>query len=277
MTSSIVLLDGPIGTQLSCRGVAVDLPSWSARAINTAPEILSQIHRDYADAGAVVHTANTFRTRHRTVGNNWRELTAKAVEIARHSVPIGHRIAGSLAPIFDCYRPDLSPSHPRNEHAEMAIELASAGCDLVLCETFPHVGEAIVAVDESVKTGLETWVAFTAGPNADLLSPYEMAEGARCAVDAGAATVLVNCTSAAQTTPFVKSLAGAKLNVPIGAYANAGPAEDCLGFANVSEHGIKQYCDFALQWIELGATLIGGCCGTGPMHIRAIRDRLLRN
>src|SRR6185436_19015238 len=109
----------------------------------------------------------------------------RAVAIARAAVPAGHRVAGSLAPLEDCYRPDRSPADPRPEHREMARALAAAGVDLILCETFPHVGEALVAVEEAVATGIPTWIALTAGPGADLLSPGEVARGAREAVARG--------------------------------------------------------------------------------------------
>ena len=56
----ITLLDGPMGTELAARGVMTELPLWSAAAIDAAPEVIAAIHRDYADAGATVHTANTF-------------------------------------------------------------------------------------------------------------------------------------------------------------------------------------------------------------------------
>src|SRR6185436_730655 len=128
----------------------------------------------------------------------------RAVAIARAAVPAGHRVAGSLAPLEDCYRPDLSPADPRAEHRELARALAAAGVDLLLCETFPHVGEALIAVEEAVATGIATWVSFTAGPEANLLFPDDVARGAREAAARGAQAVLVNCVPAARTLEFVE-------------------------------------------------------------------------
>ncbi len=218
-----------------------------------------------------VHTANTFRTKRRTIGQPWRELTQAAVQLARRSVPESHRVAGSISPLEDCYRPDLSPVDPGDEHREMAEELVAAGCDLLLCETFPHVGEAIVAVAAAVKTGTTTWVSFTAGPNADLLSETAISQAARQAVDAGATAVLVNCTPAIDTLRFVKAIAAAKLGVPIGAYANAGSVDDKIGWQSSPDPGAEKYAQLAQQWVDAGATLIGGCCGTGPAHIAALK------
>lgn len=267
---AITLLDGPSGTELLARGIPTPLPGWSAHALTEAPDVVAAIHRDYASAGARVHTANTFRTKLRSFPATWDELTRLAVELCRYAVPRTHRVAGSLSPLEDCYRPDLSPDDPRPEHRELARVLASAGCDLILCETFPHVDEALIAVEESVATGIETWISFTAGPDAKLLTPQEIERGAREAVKRGATAVLVNCVPAAKMLPFVERLAGA--GVPFGAYANAGSPDDEIGWKSAPQ-GPKRYADFAEAWVGAGATLIGSCCGTRPAHIAELARR----
>ncbi len=285
----ITLLDGPMGSLLNARGVATPAPLWSAAALVAAPAEVAQIHADYAAAGATVHTANTFRTKERNVGRlrpppwapyqagaAWETLTRRAVEIARAAVPSGHRVAGSLAPLEDCYRPDLSPPAPRPEHRAMARALASAGVDLLLCETFPHVGEALIAVEEAVLTGLPVWVAFTAGPEAELLTPAEMERGAREAIHRGATAILVNCTAAHLTLPYVEALARACAAdaIPFGAYANAGDAPEHFNRAVSDPEAVERYVEHAATWIEAGATLVGSCCGTGPAHITALAAAL---
>ncbi|TWT96428.1 homocysteine S-methyltransferase family protein [Neorhodopirellula pilleata] len=276
---NVTLLDGPIGTELDARGVPTPLPFWSASAIDDAPGILANIHQDYASAGAVVHTANTFRTRRRTVGPTWREWTNRAVQIARHSVGPSHQVAGSLAPLEDCYRPDRSPGKASyEEHLEMAGQLAQAGCDIILCETFPHGVEAITAVEAAMTTGCPVWIALTAGPDADLLSPIEMRRIAKRCVAAGVSAVLVNCTPASATLRYVDALTDASLGVPVGAYANAGRADEKMGWSadNQSKpfEAAANYLSYAQKWIDRGATIVGGCCGTGPHHITAISQWL---
>lgn len=266
----ITLLDGPLGTELLRRGVRTPLPGWSAGAIEGAPDVLSAIHRDYAAAGATVHTANTFRTKARTIGPAWERLAYRAVELAREAVPVSHRVAGSIAPLEDCYSPWLSPADPRPEHRALARCLADAGCDILLCETFPHVVEALVAVEEAVATGIETWVSFTAGPEGSLLCPEEMREGARQAVERGAAAVLVNCVPARMTLEFVVALQG--LGVPVGAYANAGTVDEGMGWSSAPE-APSRYLSLAETWVSAGARLVGSCCGTDPRVIAALADR----
>jgi S-methylmethionine-dependent homocysteine/selenocysteine methylase len=264
----IAILDGPMGTELGARGVATPAPLWSAEGLIHAPEVVAQIHRDYAAAGATVHTANTFRTKRRQAGDRWEELARLAVRIARGAVPSGHRVAGSVAPLEDCYRPDLSPADARPEHRELCRVLAAAGVDLLLCETFPHVGEALVAVEEAAATGLPVWVSFTAGPEADLLTPGEVLSGAREAVVRGASAVLVNCVPAARTLAYLERLG--EVGVPFGAYANAGSPAEGLGWGALESEAARLYLELARSWVNAGATIAGGCCGTGPRHIEAL-------
>jgi len=262
----VTLLDGPMGTELLARGVQTPIPLWSAWALENRPEIVRDIHRDYVAAGAQVHTANTFRTKSRAT-DDWETLARRAVALAREAG--AERVAGSIAPLEDCYRPDLSPPAPEAEHAELAWVLADAGCDLLLCETFPHVGEGLAAVHAAVATGLPTWVAFTAGPDADLLSPTQLAEGARRARELGASAVLVNCVPASRTLPYVQALA--KVGLPFGAYANAGHADEKMGWVPQPE-APERYLAHAQSWVDAGATMVGCCCGTGPEHIRALQE-----
>ena len=275
----VTLLDGPRWTELAARGVPTPLPGWSAHALLGAPDVVGAIHADYAAAGATVHTTNTFRTRPAVFGDAWREAAERAVAIARAAVPAGHRVAGSIAPLADCYRPDLSPagSDPhgtRAAHRDLADVLAGAGCDLLLCETFPHVAEAWLALEAAVETGAEAWVSFTPGPACDLLSPAEVADGAVGAVERGARAVLVNCLPADRALPYVVALVRAceGRGVAIGAYANAGQPDASDGW-RPAPCDSAAYAAHALSWIAAGATIVGGCCGTGPRHVAAVSAR----
>ena len=267
---SVLLLDGPMGTLLIERGVSCPEPGWSAHALREDPKAVRSVHEDYAAAGASVHTANTFRTRAESVGADWKHLAERAVQEARSVAGAAGTVAGSIAPIADCYRPDLSPPGAAASHRAVAEHLAAAGVDVLLVETFPQPGEALAAVRAATTTGLPVWVSFTAGPSSNLLTPAEIRKGAREAVDLGASAVLVNCIPARDTLTFVRELAD--LGVPFGAYANAGRPEDGIGW-EPHERGPGDYANLAEQWVDAGATLIGGCCGTGPAHIAELCRR----
>ena len=267
----VTLLDGPLGTELVARGVSLSPPLWSAQALSIAPEVIRRIHEDYARAGARVHTTCTFRTQPRHAGAAWRALLHDAVVLTRDAVPSDHAVAGSLAPLEDCYSPQNSPANCRDEHRQMAEALAEEDVDVILCETFPHEQEALVAVEEAVRTGKPTWLALTAGPEGTLLSPETLRNTAKAARDRGATMLLVNCVAATKTQAYVEALAD--LGTPFGAYANAGRFDEGLGWGAASD-GAPAYLRFALEWIRCGATLVGGCCGTGPLHIAALARAL---
>src|SRR5690242_18747104 len=117
-----------MGTELSARGVDTSGPAWSADALVTAPGVVRAIHVAYMSAGAVLHRKNTFRTQPRLFPDTWRALVAEAVRLAR-SVTTGAKLAGSIAPVFDCYRPDLSPPEDvaRKAHGALAGALVDDG------------------------------------------------------------------------------------------------------------------------------------------------------
>ncbi len=279
-----------MGTELIRRGVPLpDGPDdeWSAWAIRHAPDEIARVHTAYARAGAMVHVAATFRTQPRIMPTEYVGMTQAAVEIARIAALPGQRVAGSLAPIMDCYRPDLSPdaTTARGLHAQMARALADSGVDVIICETFPHAGEALIAVEESVRTGTETWLALTGGPDLSLMSPAAIGFAGVEAARRGASAVLVNCVAATRTFDAVLSirqaLDGAARSDPelgrvrVGAYANAGPRTDHLGWDTDAELAAQKYAQLAQLWVQAGATIVGSCCGTGPAHTRALRAALV--
>jgi len=259
----VEILDGGVGSELERPGITLALPRWTAHVVERAPERLSAIHAAYAAAGATVHTAATFRTQPHLYGERFAALTARAVLAARSAVPSAHRVAGSVAPVMDCWHPELAPAahEARVVHASMARALTDAGVDVLLCETFASETEALVAVEACVATGTPTWLSLTAGPDGSLLSVEALRRTARDAASLGAAAVLVNCVTAERTDPYVEALAG--LGVPFGAYANWS-----------REGGPDAYVALAARWAAHGATLIGGCCGTTPDDIRGVASAL---
>lgn len=276
-TRAITILDGPMGTELAARGVATPPPLWSAQALRDAPHLVAQIHRDYAQAGADVLTTNTFRTQPRLLPDDWARLARLAVELAQQAAcATGARVAGSIAPVEDCYQPQRSPGAAAAPlHRALAEVLAEAGVDLLLCETFPHPEEAASAVRAARSTGLPVWIALTAGPDGSLLTPQQLAEAARRCVEEGACAALVNCVAATKTLPYVEALAQAQLGVPVGAYANAGAPDDAMGWRPppASPDAAQRYAALARMWVDAGASIVGSCCGTGVAHIAALAQR----
>ncbi len=293
-----LLLDGATGTELQRRGVDTSLPLWSARALLQAPEVLHAIHADYIAAGADIITTNTFRTHRRTLtraglGERTRELTQLAVKIACEAAQQADRkifVAGSISPLEDCYSPQLVPPNGELwiEQAEMARDLAQAGCDLLLVETMNTIREAVIAARCASATGLPVCVSFVAGLNGlspDQVSQLNGAEALACvtllsgesiteAVQAmqslRPAAILINCVPLAYIDRAFDELRTAHRG-SIGLYANVGHADDRVGWTLTDDVQPAAYSRHARQWLQQGAAIIGGCCGTTPDHIAALK------
>lgn len=276
-----VLLDGATGTELTRRGIDTRLPLWSAAALREAPDVVRQIHRDYVAAGAEVITANTFRTHERSLaaGGLARQAahwTAVAVELARDAAQGRAYVAGSQAPLEDCYEPQRTPPEDalQAEHASMAANLAAAGVDLILVETQPTIREALAAAQAAIATGLPVLVSFVCGQGGKLLSGETVADAVAAIRPLEPDAIMVNCCPAPQVLHLLRALEAAAPDLPRGAYANIGELDAVQGWRNTGAEDAEQYANWAREWVKAGACLIGGCCGTTPEHIRLLRQLL---
>jgi S-methylmethionine-dependent homocysteine/selenocysteine methylase len=273
----ITILDGAMGTALEARGIDTDSALWSATPLFTNPAAISAVHRAYAQAGATVHTAATFRTQPARAGDDAQRLTDQAVQLARQAVPSSHRVAGSMAPIADCYKPNSTPTDTANDHKKMASFLKNSGVDLILVETFANPREAEVATRAAVHTGLEVWTSLTAGFRADLLTPQQLAVAAQAVQQAGASAILVNCIPHEVLIDYIIEVIDVIGDAaPIGAYGNAGPipifGDHCAAPALRASEAVARYVRSAQSWVDAGCTILGGCCGTDVPHIIGLHE-----
>jgi S-methylmethionine-dependent homocysteine/selenocysteine methylase len=287
----IVVLDGAGGTELERRGYVDRLRMWSAGAIEDAPEMVVRIHRDYIEAGAQVITTQTFtccRRRFRKVGTEvlFEPLTRRAVALAIRARREADRpdvlIAGSLSPLEHCYHPELAPRGDDGyaEHVESVRLLAEAGVDLLVIETMNTIDEARAALRAAKTSGLDVVLGFCCGRGGKLLSG-ESVRGAVEALDPLAPTAYaINCTPPSLTTRAVADLAAAT-STPFGAYANVGDWSGgtwsrVFGSEFIFDVDPDAYLQHATGWRELGVAFVGGCCGTGPEHIRRLASAMAR-
>ncbi len=281
MRAGLLLLDGATGTELDRRGVNISLPLWSAHAILEAPDTLLQIHLDYLRAGAQVITTNTFRTHRRNLepsglGERAQELTHRAVEIARQAIKVtGVRayVAGSISPLEDSYAPQHTPPAAAltAEHNAMADCLAACGVDVLLVETMNSVNEAVTATRSAVATGRPTLTSIVCGRDGQLLSGEPLSIAAKALTQMHPDALLINCTSAPEMHLPLASLR-ANTSLPVGAYGNVGFRDKQGNWVQTDAIKPEVYAAYAIRWRAAGATLIGGCCGTTPAHIAALRN-----
>jgi S-methylmethionine-dependent homocysteine/selenocysteine methylase len=183
----------------------------------------------------------------------------------------GPWIAGSLAPLEDCYRPDRVPSEAAisSEHREMARKLARAGVDLILVETMNTVREAVAAARGAAATGLPVVVSCVTDGHGRLLSGENVEDFARAllALPSPPDALGINCVAAGDLAGDLARLAAAAPGVPLAAYGNTfgkpvSPAD---------------YAALAEEWLRLGARLVGGCCGTTAAHTAAVAGAIRGN
>jgi S-methylmethionine-dependent homocysteine/selenocysteine methylase len=194
---------------------------------------------------------------------------------ARRDAGDGRAIAAaSIAPVEDSYRPDLVPPDDelRREHRWLATELLRAGVDLVLIETMNTLREARIALEEVLAAGGRAWVSFVCAEGGRLLSREPVADAARAVEADGAEAVLVNCSPLTQTEESLRRIREV-CRGPVGAYPNL---EDVPGASRAAASATpEEFASTLERWhTELGAVLLGGCCGTTPEHIAALRNRL---
>ncbi len=269
-----------MGTELERRGVDTSLPLWSARALLESPEIVLEIHRDEAAAGADILTANTFRTHRRTLekgrlGDRAADLTGLAVRLAREAAGEAGRevfVAGSLSPLEDCYCPDLVPEDAAlaREHTEQARALADGGADLLILETHNTVRELAAAAWAAYETGLPFIASMVTDGEGCLLSGEAIAEAVRAVRSFAPAAISINCVPARRLGAELARLAAAAPDALLAAYGNLGLPGGRVG-SFTDDLSPEQYAGLAREWIASGVRLAGGCCGTTPAHTAALR------
>lgn len=285
--TNITLLDGSIGQELVKRSGDRATPLWSTQVMMDHADLVADVHRDYIDAGATILTTNTYaihRSRLERVGleNDFARLMDAALTQAEAAQAPGTRIAGSLGPLLASYRPDLQPDETlaADRFAEIA-DLMGERVDLLLIETVSSCQEARGAL-AGMPAKKPVWIAFTV----DDFDGTKLRSGEPLAdilplIDGKAEAVLINCSRPEVIAEALPTLAQSGL--PFGAYAN--------GFTKISD-GFKSdfptvdaleqrkdldpaaYADIALQWLDHGATILGGCCEVGPAHITELARRL---
>ena len=289
----ITLLDGSIGQELVRRLGDRSVPLWSARVMIEQPDVVREVHDTYFTAGATVATTNTYPVlRHRLKRVGLDDEVGRLADVAVSSARAAQeragkgRVAGALGPLGTSYRVDVYPSVAEavELYAELLKDLRER-VDLLLIETMASVEQAEGAL-EAVAThgnGRPVWLSVTVSDDdgTRLRSGEPLDRLAPLVERYGPAAVLINCSP--------PEVIGAGLEIigtfglPYGAYGN--------GFTRISEGFLKDaptvdaleqrtdltpaaYAEFAMGWVDQGATIGGGCCEVGPDHITELAGRL---
>jgi homocysteine S-methyltransferase len=283
LESSTLLIDGAMGTMLHARGVGFDRCFDELNLTN--PAAVAEIHREYIEAGAqliITNTfgANRFKLSKHGLQDDVMEINRKGVELAKRIVSASFRdvlIAGDVGPLGVRIAPfgRVQPEQARAAFAEQIGALTEAGADLIVIETFSdlyEIREAIRAAKETCQLPVVASVTFTRDDRT-LLGDDPM-KVARLLRDAGVDVIGVNCSGGpAQLLRILKQMRQAVPNGKFWVKPNAGWPEQ-VGGRIMYPADDDYFGDYALSFRDAGACVVGGCCGTTPQHIAAMRKAL---
>jgi homocysteine S-methyltransferase len=293
--SSVRILDGGLATELEARGHDLSDRLWSARMLLSDPDAIEAVHLAYFVAGAQVATTASYQATasgFAAVGLDGTTATRaihRSVELARRardrfSERMGRAdgelfVAGSVGPYGAMladgseYRGDYDPGEAalRDLHAPRMEALIEAGVDLLAIETIPTVREAEILVRLVDELGVPAWLSYQCRDGATTAAGEPI--GDAVAIAAGAQSVVavgVNCT-APRHMPTLLAAARERTDRPLIAYPNGGDTWDPARRRWQATRRDGGYDARAVaSWTALGASWLGGCCGTGPADIAAL-------
>ena len=291
-----LILDSALGTELENRGEY--LPSfktsiWSAYSLIHNPEIIKQIHIENIEAGADVITTSNYQAtpellKREPTAPSYEDLAKKALELCQEAIAYtgtDTKIAGCFPPIHVTFRPDLSSKEKKLRKFYSTLGSIYKGhVDVIICETMSSIYEGIIAASTAKNHSDKVWLSWTTRgnklnrlPSTELLE-LAITEGLKLDIDCQ----LVNCVHADTATLAIEKLVKEK---SFGIYANSSvyKKNKLEGFVSDSDewhyHNHKpinhlEYKKFVEDWINKGASVIGGCCRTTTNHIKEIKKIL---
>lgn len=295
----ITILDGGMSRELMRLNAPFRQPEWSALSLYEQPCAVQQVHENFIANGAQIITTNSYAIVPFHIGeqrfhSDCKILADLAGRLAKSAVQnsaiLTTQIAGSLPPMFGSYRADLIQTNRFAEIAQPIIDGLSPYVDIWLCETQSSIVEPLSIKPLLPRDERPFWVSFTLTDDEPTEQPQlRSGESVQSAVekmvDLGVEAILFNCcqpeviTEALQVTLTTLNRLNASY-IRIGAYANAFAPQPKDATANDGLDEVRQdldpqaYLKWAKKWRDVGATIIGGCCGIGLEHIKALSENL---
>ncbi|NJB67381.1 homocysteine S-methyltransferase [Desulfobaculum xiamenense] len=275
LSRRVVLADGAMGSRIFEKGVPAEACYDELNL--TRPDLVAEIHAEYITAGAELIETNTFganalKLERFGLAAQTRLINRRGAEIARRCARDIAWVGGSMGPLG---RLDELPDASRIAaiYAEQAEALAEGGVDVLFLETFSRLEmllPAVTAVKQTTNLPVVAQMVFTGqGGSFTGVSPSECLQAL---ADAGADVVGINCGAGPLGVLEALRKAGSP-GRPLSVFPNSGYPErsgDRLLYGSAPDY----FADAVMRCVKLGARLVGGCCGTTPQHIAALRRRL---
>jgi 5-methyltetrahydrofolate--homocysteine methyltransferase len=272
----ILVADGATATNYQQMGMAIGVApeEW----VFDEPDKVRGLHAAFIDAGADIILTDTFggtslRLRESRYAGRATELNRRAAELAREAAGRAVLVAGSMGPTGMLMEPlgGLTATAAAEAYREQAAALDAGGVDLLLLETFFALDEALAAIDGIRRASalpLAVTFSFDQGSRTMMgLSPSRMVAAI---APLGVAAIGANCgRSLADMERVVHELAGANAGIPLWIKPNAGLPR-MVGDVAHYDTGPAEMADYAMRFVQAGARIVGGCCGTSPEHTRCL-------
>ena len=280
-----VLGDGAMGTQLNLRGIGFD-QCFDALNLDN-PALVAEIHRDYIQAGSQIIQTNTFGANHfklaaHDLADQVQAINQAGVELARRAVLASFKevlVAGDVGPLGVRLRPfgKVQAEQAQVAFAEQIEALCQSGVDLLILETFTDLQELLEAVKAARQVcDLPVVASMTYTRDDRTLLGDSPVKVATTLAEAGVDVIGVNCSGGpAQIWRILRQMHAAVQHPRFSAMPNAGWPEQVGGRIKYPASA-DYFGEYALAFYQAGAVLIGGCCGTTPQHIAAMRQALER-
>lgn len=277
---SFLIGDGAFGTMLYAKGVPTEA---CLEALNlTKPEIIESILLEYKKVGAMILETNSFclnyhKLKKFNLEDQIREIAIASAQIAKKAAGDECFVAGSIGPIVRRKREldEYTGDDLKHMFRETMSALRDGGVDLFILETFSRLTELEIGLEVALEFDLPVVCQMAFGDDGVTDSGITPEKAARRLTELGAHVVGANCQIGPKVIQTMIERLAAETALPLSAFPNAGYAQQVDGryvYGATPEYFYSQ----AKHLVEAGVTLMGGCCGTGPEHIRAISEAVKR-
>lgn len=274
-TQKYILLDGGFGTELIKKGLP--LGEDTASAVFLHPQWVEEIHRSYVEAGSNIIYADTFganRFKLRGSARTVEETVNAAVGIAKKAAGGKAAVALDVSSLGVLLEPagELTFDDAYEAFREVMLCGKAAGADLIALETFTDVREARIALLAAKEnTDLPVIVTVSFGNDGLTMNGTTPEAAAMILCAAGADAVGVNCSNGPDALKDVVNAFLKYSTVPVIVKPNAGLPDPDTGKYSM---GAAEFADITADYFENGAVILGGCCGTSPEYIKALKEKL---